>query len=180
MSQLVCPLCGRFVSLRNFDPSGFDSDIYAVNVVGLGRGRGFAVSESFSILGNPAVTGPIAERCRRILSFIERGRVLFGPESNALFSEVERLKGEVDRSIDRSAPTFMLRTYTHDIDIIVRKRFIEIRDVWQIHIGGESSVQIVPILGDVWFIRHADKAAPVVCCKEKGVILLMGPESRYQ
>ena len=41
MSQLVCPLCGRFVSLKIFDPSSFESDIFAVDVRGLGRG--FAV-----------------------------------------------------------------------------------------------------------------------------------------
>ena len=51
MSQLACPLCGRFVSLNGFDPSNFESDIYAVNRTGLGRSRGFAVSESFSVLG---------------------------------------------------------------------------------------------------------------------------------
>jgi chromosome segregation ATPase len=38
------------VSLRIFDPSGFDNDIYAVEVHGLGRGRGVEVSERYSIL----------------------------------------------------------------------------------------------------------------------------------
>jgi chromosome segregation ATPase len=50
--QLVCPLCGRFVSLTYFDPSGFSDDIYCVEVVGLGRGRGVKVTEKYSIL-NP-------------------------------------------------------------------------------------------------------------------------------
>ena len=93
MSQLVCPLCGRFVSLRRFDPSSFESDIFAVNVRGLGRGRGFAVSETFSVLGEPEITGPIAERCRRILSLIEGKRILSGGEASVLRAKVERWKG---------------------------------------------------------------------------------------
>jgi len=50
LTQLVCPLCGRFVSLAHFDPSGFASDIYAVEVQGLGRGRGVKVVGQHSIL----------------------------------------------------------------------------------------------------------------------------------
>jgi len=46
LSQLVCPLFGRFVSLRLFDPSLFEFDSFVVNVRGLGRGRGFAVFET--------------------------------------------------------------------------------------------------------------------------------------
>jgi hypothetical protein len=72
MSQLACPLCGRYVSLSRFDPSHFESDIYAVDMIGLGRGRGFAVSETFSVLGEPEITCVIAERCRIILGLIAR------------------------------------------------------------------------------------------------------------
>jgi vacuolar-type H+-ATPase subunit I/STV1 len=97
VSQLACPLCGRFVSLNGFDPSNFESDIYAVNRTGLGRGRGFAVSESFSVLGDLTITGPIALRCRKILGLIE-GRVI--PSSNdvsVLTLEVEKWKREALR-----------------------------------------------------------------------------------
>jgi hypothetical protein len=38
------------VSLNHFDPSEFKDDIYAVEVRGLGRGRGVKVSEHYSIL----------------------------------------------------------------------------------------------------------------------------------
>lgn len=38
--------------MANFDPSDFDLDIYAVEVTGLGRGRGFKETEQYSIL-NP-------------------------------------------------------------------------------------------------------------------------------
>jgi len=40
-----------------------------------GLGRGFAVSETFSVLGEPAITGPIAERCRKILGLIARANI---------------------------------------------------------------------------------------------------------
>ncbi|UCD44583.1 MAG: hypothetical protein JSV27_10760 [Candidatus Bathyarchaeota archaeon] len=97
MSQLVCPLCGRFVSLSRFDPSFFESDIFAVNVRGLGRGKGFAVSETFSVLGERAVTDPIADRCRVILGVIEGMEVLSGDEGAVLRAEVERWKREAQR-----------------------------------------------------------------------------------
>ena len=57
LGQLVCLLCGRFVSLSHFDPSGFDRDKYAVEVIGLGIGRGVRVTGTRSILqgGDPTV-----------------------------------------------------------------------------------------------------------------------------
>ena len=97
MSQLACPLCGRFVSLKGFDPSKFELDIYAVNRVGLGRGRGWAVSEIFSVLGDSAITAPIAERCRVILGLIEGKKVLSGGEASVLMAEVDKWKNEALR-----------------------------------------------------------------------------------
>jgi hypothetical protein len=97
MSHLVCPLCGRLASLRHFDPSHFEPDIFAVKVTGLGRGRGFATSETFSVLGEKAITGPIAERCRVILGLIEGRRVLSGHEESALRAEAERWRREALR-----------------------------------------------------------------------------------
>lgn len=97
MSQLACPLCGRFVSLSRFDPSGFDNDIYAVNMVGLGRGKGFAVGPSFSVLNDVTITGAIASRCRTILGLIEGRKIPSGGETSVLRAEVEMWKGEAMR-----------------------------------------------------------------------------------
>ena len=97
MSQLACPLCGRFVSLSRFDPSGFDNDIYAVNMVGLGRGKGFAVGPSFSVLDDLTITGAIASRCRIILGLIEGRIIPSGGETSVLRAEVEMWKGEAMR-----------------------------------------------------------------------------------
>jgi hypothetical protein len=62
MSFVVCPLCGRMVSLRTFNPQSLDLDVYVQNVKGLGRGRGFKVVEKSSALGVPSVTRPIKGR----------------------------------------------------------------------------------------------------------------------
>jgi hypothetical protein len=97
MSQLACPLCGRFVSLNGFDPSSFESDIYAVNRTGLGRGRGFAVSEIFSVLGDLTITGPIATRCRKILSIIEGREIPTSNDRSVLTKEIEKWKGKAIR-----------------------------------------------------------------------------------
>ena len=106
MSQLACPLCGRFVSLNGFDPSNFESDIYAVNRTGLGRGRGFAVSESFSVLGESTITGPIAARCRIILGLIEGREIPLGVEVSAWRAEVDRWKDEAMRERRSSEDLF--------------------------------------------------------------------------
>ena len=50
MGQLACPLCGRFVSLKHFDPTRFTDDVYEVEVTGLGRGKGVTVTGTHSIL----------------------------------------------------------------------------------------------------------------------------------
>jgi len=96
MSQLACPLCGRYVSLSRFDPSGFDNDIYAVNMVGLGRGKGFAVGPSFSVLNDETITGAIASRCRIILGLID-GVDAQSNEVSILRAEIEKLKAEAFR-----------------------------------------------------------------------------------
>lgn len=50
MSQFQCPLCGKYVSVRHYDPSEFEDDIILVQVRGLGRGKGVEVVETFSLL----------------------------------------------------------------------------------------------------------------------------------
>lgn len=70
--NLVCPLCGRHVPEHVFDPSTFEDDIYAVEVTGLGRGRGFQVTGQYSVLRYPVITGLISDRCHRILHIIHQ------------------------------------------------------------------------------------------------------------
>jgi hypothetical protein len=84
MSQLVCPLCGRFVGVKHFDPRFFEDDIYGVEVRGLGRGRGFEVTDRYSLLDDPAITGLIADRCHRILHLINNKGYIPPQELDAL------------------------------------------------------------------------------------------------
>jgi hypothetical protein len=75
LDSLLCPLCGRRVSLRIFNPSRFEDDILAVTVTGLGRGRGFAEINRYSVLGDPDITVPIANRCKKILKMVAADRL---------------------------------------------------------------------------------------------------------
>jgi len=64
MSQVICPLCGKFVSVRHYDPSGFEEDILLVQVQGLGRGKGVEIVEKYSLLNgeNPELLDLISDR----------------------------------------------------------------------------------------------------------------------
>jgi len=89
MSQLQCPICGKYTPISNFDPSNFDDDIYAATFTGLGRGRGFAITSKYSVLDDPTITGLIADRCHRIQGLISGGSALPVEEGNALRATLE-------------------------------------------------------------------------------------------
>ena len=62
-NQFQCPLCGKSVGIKNFDPSNFDDDIIGIRFVGLGYGRGFEVAAKGSILDSEdPVLDKIADR----------------------------------------------------------------------------------------------------------------------
>ena len=64
MSQVICPICGKFFSVRHYDPSDFADDILLVQVRGLGRGKGVEVVEKYSLLdgSNPELLDMISDR----------------------------------------------------------------------------------------------------------------------
>jgi len=64
MSQFICPLCGKFVSVRYYDPSNFEDDILLVQVRGLGHGKGVEVVEKYSLLdgSDPELLELISDR----------------------------------------------------------------------------------------------------------------------
>jgi hypothetical protein len=66
-------------------------------MVGLGRGKGFAVGPSFSVLDDVTVTGAIASRCHIILGLIEGRKIPSGGETSVLKTKVEMWKGEAMR-----------------------------------------------------------------------------------
>lgn len=89
MLNLICPLCGRHVPENVFDPSNFDDVIMAVEVSGLGRGRGFAVTGRY-IVTNPLILGLIGDRCHRILRNLNASDYLPPREVNALRALLEQ------------------------------------------------------------------------------------------
>lgn len=68
MSSLLCPLCGKNTSLKNYNPDSFDLDIYVQDFRGLGRGRGFASLGRRSILHN---TIALSRLKNRMLDLVE-------------------------------------------------------------------------------------------------------------
>ena len=66
-----------------------------MNVKGLGRGRGFTVSETFSVLGDPEITGLIADRCHKILGLIEGKAVPTSTELSALKAELAGMEDHI-------------------------------------------------------------------------------------
>ena len=92
MAQLICPLCGRLVALSIFDPSDFELDICTVVQTGLGRGRGFSVSDPVSVLGDKQITGLISDRCYKILEMIEGKPIPTSKEVSKHNTEISRLE----------------------------------------------------------------------------------------
>lgn len=60
--------------MANFDPTGFDLDIYTQDVVGLGKGKGFATKDRGSVLGRNELCETISCRMLDLLElFVEHG-----------------------------------------------------------------------------------------------------------
>jgi hypothetical protein len=76
MSHLVCPLCGKNAPLSTLDPENQPLDLRTVSFRGLGRGKGFAVSEEVSIMGDDEYTPIIAKRIQELFKlFVEKGEI---------------------------------------------------------------------------------------------------------
>lgn len=62
MSFLLCPVCGKNSSLKHLHPIEFDDDIYAQDIQGLGKGKGFRTTGRISILHGSEVKDRIVPR----------------------------------------------------------------------------------------------------------------------
>lgn len=118
--MLACPICGRLVSINHFDPRGFEDDIYGVNVRGLGRGKGFEVTDRFSLLDDPWVVGLIADRCHRVLNLIERG-------SASPPGEVGKLRATLQQTLDRLKQTQRL-VAEQEADLATQEQAIHLQE----------------------------------------------------
>ena len=70
MSMLSCPLCGRLVSRRYFNPENLVEDVQVVSRRSLGRARGFEVTGRHSVLDDEELMDMISARCHIILRVI--------------------------------------------------------------------------------------------------------------
>lgn len=72
MSLWICPICGKQVSIRHYDPSDFDDDILIIQLRGLGRGMGFEVVKEYSLLdgSDPELLNLISDRVAEIYDLL--------------------------------------------------------------------------------------------------------------
>lgn len=92
MSQFLCPLCGRHVSLAKYDPSDYEVDIIAVEKRGLGRGKGFEEVSRYSMLESDDVAMTLLKERVAVLY-----KLLHEEESNAWAVDIESLTQENQR-----------------------------------------------------------------------------------
>jgi ElaB/YqjD/DUF883 family membrane-anchored ribosome-binding protein len=99
-SFLLCPLCGKQTSLSNFDPSQFELDVMTQDVVGLGKGKGFASVGRGSILGINETTEMIKIRMLDLLELFEEHGIVSAEEIAERFDLPTRneLKVEEDET----------------------------------------------------------------------------------
>jgi len=64
MSLWICPLCGKQVSIRHYDPTDFVDDILIILKRGLGKGKGFEEVDRYSLLdgSDPELLDLISDR----------------------------------------------------------------------------------------------------------------------
>lgn len=96
MSQFICPLCGKFVSVGHYDPSEFEEDILLVQVRGLGHGKGVEIVERYSLLNgeNPELLDLISDRIAIIydLLYEDEGNNIINKELFEIDDEEEEDK----------------------------------------------------------------------------------------
>jgi hypothetical protein len=67
MTHIKCPVCGKNSAISTFDPLSIEEDIKLVTYTGLGRAKGFAVIDEFSILGDEIFSPIIAKKLSSLL-----------------------------------------------------------------------------------------------------------------
>lgn len=86
MPLLICPLCGRSVALANFDPRGFDNDIYVKRLKGLGRGQAFEELGRSSALNDSYVISKLKPRLLKLVKLLYSHGLLTSEEIAASVS----------------------------------------------------------------------------------------------
>jgi len=88
MSEWQCPLCGKHNSIRHYDPTDFEYDILIIRKRGLGHGKGFEITEKYSLLdgSDPDLLDLISDRVAIIYDL--------------LFEDVEDDEAEEEHPVD--------------------------------------------------------------------------------
>src|SRR5665647_1551332 len=99
MSHIICPLCGKNAPLSTFDPGSLPLDLMTISFMGLGRGRGFAVKEKVSIMGDETYTPIVAARIRELFNlFVEKEEINLPIAINndaSILMQINELKKQV-------------------------------------------------------------------------------------
>jgi len=75
LSHIVCPVCGKGSFLGSFAPERMEDNIYVYSVKGLGRGKGFRITTTDSIVHSPEylrVRERLASRMITVLDLLAR------------------------------------------------------------------------------------------------------------
>ncbi len=117
--SVKCPLCGKQTPEKSFHPETFVNDIRVVDVVGLGRGRGFANSDERSALANGdcwEVVQRIADRSLEMVGFLyEEGWLGQNDVIGAVGvgDVLDKLTGEIAEALEED-PDFDWRDMNQD------------------------------------------------------------------
>ncbi len=85
MTHLVCPLCGRYAPLSTLNPDILELDLKVASFRGLGRRRGFAIRDVYSVLGDSEYTPIIANRVKKLYHmFIDCGALIETVDSSII------------------------------------------------------------------------------------------------
>ncbi len=89
--MFLCPLCGRQVSLKRYDPSDYEDDVIGITLRGLGRSRGFEEIERYSLLEtDDPVLDKLAKRVTILMPLLV-GPVIDADEAARLCAEIEKV-----------------------------------------------------------------------------------------
>ncbi len=98
MSLWICPICGKQCSIKHYDPTDFVKDILILLLRGLGKGKGFEVSERYSLLdgSDPALLALIRDRVAVVHDFLFENR---SEEGDDLIDDINAVL-DIDEGFD--------------------------------------------------------------------------------
>lgn len=128
LSMIVCPLCGKQTSLKHFNPSDYDLDIYVQEVRGLGRGRGFETGPRESILGDDHVTPLIKDRLLELSRLLLKEEILKPSEVASLMGGEAALRKRDDTIDELEETVEVLTSELNDAKEELRKRELNLAE----------------------------------------------------